>query len=164
MAGDTGTPIPSGPNPTINPLFHIEATVEVVATADPPGTLYPVRVWDYSSFWHTPHTFIETPIRTSGFKPKEKYHFRSLVWTVPGYVANDEGHPHDLNPTKLFYVDAATLLRLDREMDWDPGRYELNNGFWHNGAFNCTGWANRVLSNTGLGGNWSGVGANPYLN
>jgi RHS repeat-associated protein len=126
--------------------------------------IYPVYVWDYTPIFGIPHTFIQTPNMTRGFKPIELYHYRAAVWTVPGYVANDEGHPHNEYPTQTFYVDASTLTVLEQNMSWDPGRYELNNGFWHNGAFNCTGWANRVLSNSGLGGSWSGVFANPYTN
>jgi hypothetical protein len=139
------------------------ATVTVEDTADPVGTLYPVYVWDYTPSFGIPHTFIQTPIRTSGFYPKSAWHYAALFVTCPGEVRDDSNHPRNASPTQTFWVDGATLLQIDQGMSWSPTCYELNNGFWSN-SFNCTGWANRVLSNVGLNSGWSGVGANPWTN
>ena len=132
------------------------------------GPFYPIYLWDYTPHvgpipTGTPHTFIETPNKTRGFYPESTWRTASAVITSPGQIKDDSGHRHNDSPTRTFLVDAATLSRVEKWMDWNPGFYELNNGFW-NHAFNCTGWANRVLSNAGVESGWSGIGANPCTN
>ncbi len=137
--------------------------VEVVDKPDPPGTLYPVRVWDYTGSI-IPHTFLETPIRTRGFYPNASWRYAAIALTCPGGTRDDSRHPRNASPTRTYWVNADTLLRLDQGMDWDPGIYSLNNGFWSNAAWNCTGWVNRVIKNANIDSNYDGAGANPWTN
>lgn len=130
--------------------------------------LFPVFLWDYTPHWgpipqKIPHTFIETPNLTRGYYPRQEYHLLSAVVTVLGEVRNDADHLRNALPTRTFWVDAATLARVEQGMNWSPQFYELNNGFW-NHAYNCTGWANKVLAGSGLKSGWDGVGANPWTN
>lgn len=127
-------------------------------------TLYAVYMWDWTSAV-IPHTFLQTPNITSGFYPEDSWHYAAAVITSPGQIKNDSRHPRDPSPTHTFFVDASTLSTVEQNMGWNPGLYSLNNGFW-NKSYNCTGWAIRVLTNSGLGGSlgWGGVGANPWTN
>jgi hypothetical protein len=160
---------PDGGGPDTDPNY--EEIIDCPRSTDPrhgpPQTnmgsqLYPVYMWDYTGSL-SPHTFIETPNMTKGFYPKAEYRFFSAFVTVPGEVRNDSRHPRNGSATYTFYVDAATLSRVEQGMEWSPGLYELNNGFW-NHAYNCTGWANQVLAGAGLKAGWGGVGANPWTN
>jgi RHS repeat-associated protein len=101
----------------------------------PQTGLYPVHVWDYTPHWGpiptgVPHTFIQTPNMARGYYPKADYHFFSAVVTVPGEVRDDTNHRRNNSPTQTFWVDAATLSRVEQGMSWSPRFYELNNGFW----------------------------------
>lgn len=124
------------------------------------GPLYPVFMCDYTGSI-IPHTFLETPNITRGYYPLPKYHYASAFVTVPGSWKDDTGHPHDPIPARAYWVDARTLERVEQEMNWNPKSYELNNGFWSH-SYNCTGWANQVLTNAGLDSKWGGMGANPW--
>ena len=80
---------------------------------------------------------------------------------VPGQIRDDSQHPHDQFPTQAFLVDEGTLARLEKGMIWNPGRYQLNNGFL---GYNCTGRANQVLYQAGIPSGYRGFGANPWQN
>ena len=130
--------------------------------------LYPVKVWDYTPHFGPfptgiPHTFIQTPNITRGYYPSSSWHFAAAFITSPGEIRDDAEHPRNDSPTQTFWVDAGTLSSVEHGMNWNPGFYELNNGFW-NRAFNCTGLANHVLAGAGLNVGWDGVGANPWTN
>jgi len=121
-----------------------------------------VYVWDYTHAL-IPHTFIQTPNKTRGYYPKASWHYAAAFIAAPGEVRDDSDHPRNATPTYTFWVDAATLSRVEQGMEWSPTVYTLNNGFWSR-SYNCTGWANTVLSNAGLNAGWRGVGANPWTN
>ncbi|MFZ1376671.1 MAG: RHS repeat-associated core domain-containing protein [Geothrix sp.] len=124
--------------------------------------LYPVYVWDNTRAL-IPHTFIQTPNKTKGFYPKASWHYAAAFVATPGEVRDDSDHPRNADPTYAFWVDATTLSHVEQGMEWSPTVYTLNNGFWSR-SYNCTGWANTVLSNAGLTAGWRGVGANPWTN
>jgi RHS repeat-associated protein len=140
----------------------VEGVEATLAQSNQSGPLFPVFMWNYTSSL-IPHTFIQTPNLTLGFYPVKGWHYAALLVTSPGEIRDDSKHKHDNWPARTFMVDAATLEKVEQGMKWNPGFYELNNGMW-NHAFNCTGWANRVLEGAGLHANWSGVGANPWTN